>query len=846
MHLLEDVRYALRQFANAPGFTATAILTLALGIGATTAIFTLVHAVLLKSLPVAKPEELLRIGNEENCCVNGGLQNNWSLFSFEQYRLFKEQTPGFEELAAFQAGGSLIGVRRSGSNGLSETFRSEYVSGNYFSTFGISPYAGRMLTPLDDSKGAPAVAVMSFRTWTEKFAGDASVAGSGFVINGQPVTIVGIAPPGFFGDRIRSNPPSFFIPLAAEPLIEPTLSLMNDPALDWLDLIGRVKGDSNTKAMEAQMQVELRQFLLTPQSKVEDRNIPLVAKQTLHFSPGGSGVQTMRNEYQDGLRLLMLVSAFVLLIACANLANLMLVRATKRKQQTSVRSALGAPRGALVRQALTESVVLAMMGGVAGVAIAFAGTRLILNLAFGHDYVPIQATPSLPVLAFAFAVSLLTGILFGVAPAWMTANADPADALRGANRSTGRDTALGQKSLVVAQAAISFILLCAAGLLTRSLNNMQHQKFGFDTANRYILHIDPEMAGYKPAQLEAFYRQFHIDLNAIPGIQQTSFSVYSPMEGDNWGESVYIDGEPPPPPGTPDHGASWVRVSPGYFDTIGTKVVEGRALNEQDTPATRTVAMVNRFFVNKYFKGGQAIGRHFSDDIKHTGAFEVVGVTEDTNYWGATSKMRPMYFLAQGQTAHIIDDPRYHLFEDRSEYLDAIEIRTQGEMSGLEAQLRRVLAQINPDLAIIDFQSFASQVNTNFMQQAMITKLTSFFGIVALLLASIGLYGVTAYSVERRTGEIGIRMALGANRMSVLKLVLSGAFVQVAIGLGIGVPATLFSGRVMASKLFGVTAHDPIVLLITTAALATSAFVAAVVPARRAANTEPMTALRTE
>jgi len=846
MQLLEDVRYALRQFGNAPGFTATAILTLALGIGATTAIFTLVHAVLLKSLPVAKPEELLRIGNEENCCVNGGLQTNWSLFSFEQYRLFKEQTAGFEELAAFQAGSSLVGVRRSGSNRLSETFRSEYVSGNYFSTFGIRPYAGRTMTPQDDSKGAPAVAVMSFRTWKEKFAGDASVAGSGFVINGQPVTIVGIAPPGFFGDRIRSNPPSFFIPLAAEPLIEPTLSLMNDPALDWLDLIGRLKPDGNTKAMEAQMQVELRQFLLTPQSKVEDRDKPLVAKQTLRFSPGGSGVQTMRNEYQDGLRLLMLVSAFVLLIACANLANLMLVRATKRKQQTSVRSALGARRGALVRQALTESVVLAMMGGVAGIVIAFAGTRMILNLAFGHDYVPIQATPSLPVLAFAFAVSLLTGILFGVAPAWMTANADPAEALRGANRSTGRNTAWGQKSLVVAQAAISFILLCAAGLLTRSLNNMHHQNFGFDTTNRYILHIDPEMAGYKPAQLEAFYRQFRIDLNAIPGVQQRSFSLYSPMEGDNWGESVYIDGEPPPPPGTPDHGASWVRVSPGYFDTIGTKVVEGRALNEQDTPATRTVAMVNRFFVKKYFKDGQAIGKHFSDDIKHTGAFEVVGVTEDTNYWGATSKMRPMYFLAQGQIAHIIDDPRYRLFEDRSEYLDAIEIRTRGEVPGLEAQLRRVLAQINPDLAIIDFQSFTSQVNTNFMQQAMIAKLTSFFGILALLLASIGLYGVTAYSVEQRTGEIGIRMALGADRMSVLKLVLSSAFVQVAIGLAIGVPVTLFSGRVMTSKLFGVTAHDPMVLSITIAVLATAAFAAAVVPARRAANTEPMLALRRE
>jgi predicted permease len=399
--------------------------------------------------------------------------------------------------------------------------------------------------------------------------------------------------------------------------------------------------------------------------------------------------------------------------------------------------------------------------------------------------------------------------------------------------------------LVIAQTSLSFILLCAAGLLIRSLNQMHNRDFGFETSNRYILHIDPEMAGYKPAQLPALYRQLHDNLSGMPGIEQLSFSIYSPMEGDNWGEGVYIDGEPPPPPGTPDHGASWVRVSPGYFDTIGTKIVEGRALNEQDTPATRPVAVVNRFFEKKYFKDGVAIGKHFSDYIKKPGTFEIVGVTEDTNYWGATSKMRPMYFLIQGQSAHY-DDPRYQRFEDGSEYLNAIEIKTRGKVSGLEVQLRRTLSQINPDLALIDFQSFSAQVDANFTQQAMIVKLTSFFGILALVLASIGLYGVTAYSVERRTSEIGIRMALGADRLSVLKLVLRGAFVQIAIGLAIGIPATIFGGRFMASKLFGVTAHDPAVLTITAVVLVTAAFVAALIPARRAANTEPMTALRAE
>jgi predicted permease len=846
MQVLEHIRYALRQFRKAPGFTGTAVLTLALGIGATTAIFTLVHAVLLKSLPVAKPEELLRVGNEENCCVNGGLQDNWSLFSFEQYKQFKEHTSGFEELAAFQSGGTLMGVRRSASNKPSESFRGEFVSGNYFSTFGIPAYAGRMLSPQDDVKGAPVAVVMSFRTWREKFDGDRTVVGAEFVMNSRPVTVVGIAPPGFFGDRVQSNPPSFWVPLAAEPVIEPAIAILDDAALDWLDLIGRIKPGADAKAMEAQMQVELRQFLLSPESKVEDRSKPLVAKQTLHFSPGGGGLQRMRDEYQDGLHLLMWISAFVLLIACANLANLMLVRATTRKQQISIRSALGAPRSAQISQALTESVVLAMMGGIAGIAIAFAGTSMILRLAFGNDYVPIHATPSLPVLAFAFGVSFLTGILFGMAPAWMTANANPAEALRGAGRSTGRKGTWGQKSLVVVQAALSLVLLCAAGLLTRSLNNMQSRHFGFDTTNRYILHIDPQMAGYKSDRLDPLYRQLRDNLSAIPGVQQVSFSLYSPMEGDNWGEGVYLEGEPPPPPGTQDHGASWVRVSPAYFDTIGTKILEGRAINEQDTPATRTVAVVNRFFEQKYFKDGRAVGKHFSDDLKHPGAFEIVGVTEDTNYWGATSKMRPMYFLAHGQSAHIDDDPRYKQFEDRSRYLNAIEVQTRGDVMGLEVQIRRVLSQINPDLAVIDFQGFATQVKSNFMQQAMIAKLTSFFGILALVLASIGLYGVTSYSVERRTSEIGIRMALGADRLNMLGMVLRGAFLQVGIGLAIGIPITVFGGRVMASQLFGVKPYDPLVLSITTIVLSAAAFIAAIIPARRAANTEPMLALRTE
>jgi predicted permease len=845
MRLREGIRYALRQFAHAPGFTTTGILTLALGIGATTAIFTLVHAVLLKSLPVAKPSELYRVGDVENCCVNGGLQDDWSLFSYDKYRTFREGTSGFVELAGFQAGRGLIGVRRNGSNQPAESQRSEYVSGNYFSMFGIGPYAGRVINAHDDRKGAEPVAVMSYRVWQQKYGQDPSVIGGSFTMNGQPFTVVGIAPPGFFGDRLESSP-AFWIPLATEPLINGPSSILDFPEQDWLNVIGRLAPGANVKSIEARMQVELRQWLLSPVSKLQPGEQDMVAKQVLHLSPGGGGVQMMRDEYESGLHLLMGISGFVLLIACANVANLTLVRATTRKQQTSIRAALGAPRSRQIGQALTESILLALLGGVAGVGLAFAGTRLILHLAFQKTYVPIQATPSLPVLAFTFAIALLTGILFGVAPAWMTAKANPADALRGANRSTGQSVGWTQKSLVVAQAALSLVLLCAAGLLTQSLRNMQHQHFGFETTNRYISHIDPQMAGYKPDQLAALYRQLHDTLAAIPGVRSVSFSLYTPMEGNNWGETAYIEGQAPPPPDSDQNGASWLRVSDGYFETIGTKIVQGRPITDRDTATSQRIAVVNQTFVNQFFKDGNAIGQHFGNlEPRYAGNFEIVGVTENTRYQGPTGKIRPTFFLPAAQS-FAYENPRFITFENRTHYLNAVALETAGNVPGLELQVRQALAQVNPDLAVIDFVSFAEQVENNFSQQQMIAKLTSLFGLLALALASVGLYGVTAYSVERRTSEIGIRMALGADRLNVLKLVLRGAFLQVGIGLAIGIPATILGGRAMAEQLFGVKPYDPNILLVTTAVLTFAAFTAAVLPARRAASIEPIHALRTE
>jgi len=845
MQFLDDIRYGLRQFAHAPGFTATAVLTLALGIGATTAIFTLVHAVLLRSLPVSKPSELIRVGDNENCCVNGGLQDSWSLFSYDKYITFRDNTPGFAELAAYQAGRNLLGVRRMGSNQQAESLRTQYVSGNYFSMLGIGAYSGRLFRPDDDRKGADPVAVISYAAWQEKFGRDPSVVGSSFVIERVPFTVIGIAPPGFYGDRMESVP-AFWLPLNTQVTINGSTATLLFPEADYLDITGRLAPGANPKQIEARLQVELKQWLLGPNSKLKGPERDMVAKQTLHLSPGGAGVQMMRDEYQSGLHLLMWVTGFVLLIACANVANLMLVRAASRRQHTALRTALGASKARQITQVLTESALLAVLGGILGVGLAFFGTRLILHLAFHDQHVAISATPSLPVLAFTFVVSILTGILFGVAPAWMTARSDPADALRGAYRSTQHSGGWTQKSLVVAQAALSLVLLCAAGLLTESLRNMQRQNFGFDVTNRYILHFDPQMAGIKVDQLPAFFQQLHDNLGSIPGVEQVSFALYTPMEGDNWGETVYIEGQAPPPPDSNQNESSWLRVSDGYFESIGTKILKGRAITLQDTASSTRVAVVNSTFAKHFFKDDDLIGKHFGIiEQKYAGTFEIVGVTEDTEYWEPTSKIRPTFFLPETQWVSY-DDPRFVAFENANHSLNAAVLKTHGPVPGLEAQARRALASLSPDLALIDFQTFRDQVDGNFAQSVMLARLTSLFGILALVLASVGLYGVTAYSVERRTSEIGIRMALGADRVKVLRLVLRGAFLQIAIGLAVGIPATILAGYGMATQLFGVKPYAPDILVLTTLVLSAAALIATLVPARKAATLEPVRALRVE
>jgi macrolide transport system ATP-binding/permease protein len=843
MTLIQDVRYALRQLRKTPGFTITAVLTLALGIGANAAIFTLVNAVLLKNLPVADPKTLVWLGDENDCCVGSGVRKNgdYAIFSTATWQYVKKNTPEFEELGAIQAGFEYRPViaRRGGSQNAARSVMGEFVSGNYFRTFGLRPQAGRLFTDSDDVQGAPLTAVMSYEAWQRNYAGDPTVVGSTFWINTKAVTIVGIAPRGFFGDRLSSTPPDYYLPIETMPVLA-NVPYVHDPNQLWLYMIGRVRPGVSIPALQAKVSALVRQSLADTRTFANAENKPLLAKVHVVLTPGGAGIQNMQENYGSNLNLLMWISGAVLLIACANIANLLLVRGMGRKAEMSVRTALGATRRRVIQQLLTESVLLAVLGGVAALAVAYAGARMLLMLAFpGAASVPIPANPSLPVISFACGLSLVTGVLFGVAPAWIAARAEPADALRSGSRTTTGRASVLQRGLVVLQAALSLVLLVGAGLFSQSLNKLESKDLKLDAKNRYIVHINPQAAGYSQKQLGALYRTMEERFHALPGVVKVGISSYTPMEDDNNGWSVQVQGQP-----DLHVSASNVRVSPEYFDSVGTRVVMGRGIGVQDTPTSPAVAVVNQTFVKKLFKPGEnPIGRHFGGGPKASGDFEIVGVVEDTTYTDARWKDHLMYFMPLMQRPPSDTGP---IEQDDSLYAGAIVLEAAAPMSKMESLSRTTLAGINPNLSVVKFQTFDAQIADRFNDDRMIARLTMLFGGLALVLAAVGLYGVTAYTVARRTSEIGIRMALGAERSGVVAMVMRGAMIQTLLGLAIGIPVALVCVRFVKAQLYEISNADPSVVAFAILTLAAAACVAGLIPARRAASIDPMRALRVE
>ena len=842
--LVQDARYALRRLRMAPAFTAATVMTLALGIGATTSIFTLVNAVLLKSLPVANPSQLYRLGREIHCCYISGYsqENEFSLVSYDLYRYLKQNTKGFSELAAFPSNQALFGVRRSNTPEAAQSYPGEFVSGNYFAMFGIKPYAGRIFADADDQPGASPVAVISYRLWEQRYGADPSVIGSTFDVNQKPVTVVGVAPPSFFGDTLRDAATEIFLPLNTEPVVESDSDLKKYDN-HWLELIGRIEPGASPSSIQAQMRIELKRWLGMHWGEMSANDRAKFPEQTLFLSPGGAGITSMRQRYEEWLLILMAVTGFVLLIVCANVANLMLIRSMERRQQTSVSMALGAPAYRVISQPLLESILLALAGGGAGLAVAFASTRLILRFAFppsqGVASVPIEASPSAPVLLFALATSIATGLCFSIAPAWMSTRVDPIEAVRSSVRSMLRTGSLPRKTLVVLQAALSLMLLSAAGLLTGALRGLEHQDFGFQQDQRVVVSFNPRLAGYRTPQLSPLYKHIHDSLAAIPGVSSVALCLYSPPRG-GWGAGVWIDGRPAPGP-KEDNSSSWNRVTPDYFHVVGTPIVRGRGITEQDTARSQKVAIVTRAFASKFFGNEDPIGKYFGGRPENSHEFEIVGVAKDSRYFPhVLDKINaPVYFLPEAQA----DYTKTNL---GSLFLHDIVILQRPGANLPFRSIREAIASVDPGMPITAIRTLKEQVTLQFTQQRLIARLTSLFGILALVLASIGLYGVTAYNVGRRANEIGVRMALGADRSQVVRLVVGNAFGVIAVGLLIGLPLTLGIGRLLANQLYGTNPYNPVVILTAVGVLGLAALVASLIPAIRASLISPWKALRVE
>ncbi len=846
-----NLRYALRQFRLAPVFTATAILTLALGIGGTTAIFSLIHAVMLKSLPVSDPGSLYRVGEGDDCCVEGGPQDTWGMFSLPLFERLKQETPEFEEVTAFQAGRGRMSVRRQGKESAARPLRSEFVDGHYFSTLGVGTFFGRVLTPEDDQPGAPPALVLSHRAWQITYGADPSIAGSILVVEGHPFTVVGIAPAGFFGETLESDPPDIWVPVQLEPMIEAEGSLLHQPISAWLRMIGRLRPGASTAGMSPRLTGVLRQWMQYDSSYPASwmpQVIQLLPKQVLNVVPAGAGVSVMKEEYGQSLRILLGVCGLVLLIACSNVANLLLARGVTRRGQTAVRMAVGATPIQIVWQALLESVLLAVGGAVVGLLVAMAAARLLLALAFhSAHFLPISSAPSFAMLGFAFLLALITGIIFGAAPAWLATRTDPAEALHGSGRGNSDRSSFARKALLVVQATLSVVLVAGATMLGRSLNKLQHQDFGYGVQGRVVVDMNNPSASYTQPQLLAMYRRLEDELNRIPGVQGSGLALYNPLT-DNWGELVFVAGHAPAKLNE-DSGASWDRVSANYLQNFDISIVRGRAFTAADNETAAPVAIVNEAFVKRFFKAGEdPVEQHFGLDYPENAAkFRIVGVARDAKFAGFALEKpaRPMFFVPLAQT---VDYPQELMkkIELRSHFIGGIMLKTNLRPGALEPLLTQKLAEMDPNLTFNSIRTMQQQVELSFDQERAVASLAALFGIVALLLAAVGLYGVTAYSVAQKTNEIGIRMALGADRASVVRLVLGGAFIRVVVGLLLGLPLAIGAGKLLSAQLYGVSWWDPPALTVATCALVMCSFVAAMVPANRAASISPMSALRIE
>lgn len=833
--LVQDTRYGLRMLRKSPGFSLVAVLSLALGIGANTAIFTLLNAVLLRTLPVQNPDQLVLLSEVtgEGTSYGDPPRGAWRLFSYPSFEYIRAHTESFEGLCAFRSGEARLSVRMEGSGSDTvERAQGHLVTGNYFDVLGVKSTIGRVLLPSDDTPASRPVAVISHRYWKDQCNSDPSIVGRNVSLNGTSFTIVGVTPPEFFGERVRRSP-DYWMPMVYQPQIEMHDSVLTADNTYWLTMMGRLKRGTSQEQAQADVNVALKQYLTQQAGQaITDERRVAISNSYVELSSGSRGISGLRLYYSQPLRMLMAIVGLVLLIACANVGNLLLSRSASRQTEMSLRLALGASRGRIVRQLLTESTVLAVMGGTLGMLLASWGVDALVTLV--AKTTPLDVHPDAMVLAFTVGVSLLSGVVFGLAPALRASRTDLASTLKArSSRVGGLKLRLSlAPALIIGQVAVSLVLLVGAGLFARSLLKLQSEDLGVNRDNVLLIDIDPRLAGYKAQQLSGLYRQLLERVGALPGVRATSIASYSPLSGSGRSSTISISGYTPRP--DEDMDVSELLIGPGYCATLGLPLRAGREIGFQDTPASPKIAVVNESFAKKFFEGENPIGRRFGYDDAASADFEIVGVIGDVRYERAKEAAVPTAYRsilqAQGEGA----------------FLSNLEIRTEGDPLTASSAVRSAIAQVDDKLPVVNVTSFSRQLADSLRQERLMTQLVSFFGVLALVLASVGLYGVMGHAVARRTNEIGIRMALGAARSSILWMVLRETLLLVGTGIAIGVPVALGAGRLVSAQLYGLSAADPLTLAGAVVVLIGVAALAGYLPARRASQVDPMVALRYE
>lgn len=835
--LLQDLRFGLRMLAKSPSFTAIAVLTLALGIGANTAIFTIFDAVLLQSLPVREPSRLVLFTDSlsEGSYSGDVPSNRWESFSTEVSDYLRKQPLPFESLAEVCSCEDAVTVRLAGAtaaNGPAERARTHLVSGNYFSTMGVDAFVGRMLSPNDDQPNAVPVVVASYGFWKRRLHGDAAVVGKTAYLNGMAFAIVGVAPAEFFGERIRQSP-DFWVPLVFQPQIQLLPSNLERTDEYWLSLIGRVSAGATRAQAQAATTAALQQFLTNKEgSKLTEARGRTIARSHVEFVDGAGGISWLRFAYSKPLHILLAVVGMVLLIACANVGNLLLSRAAARQTEISVRLALGGSRFRLIRQLLTESILLASFGAACGLLLAHWAVNVLSALVAGNS--PMRPHLNLTVLVFTTAIALLAGILFGLAPALSAGRTDLAASLNTAVRgmTANRKSVGGMQSLIAAQIAVSLVLLVGANLFVRSLLNLERQPLGFDQSHILLAGVSPRVANYTPENVAGFYRKLYERLNSLPGVQVATLARYSPMSGSSSTHNATVEGYADKPGENPS--VESILVGPSYVETMGMTLLQGREIGLQDVLGKPKVAMVNEAFVRAYLPGKDPISHRFGFGKPPSEYYEIVGVLRDARFHDVKEQIKPIAFPAILQDA------------TQAALSAGIMIRTAGDPAPMAATVRKALAEVDPNLPVGETRTLRNQIASTLDVERVATELVSFFGALALLLACVGLYGVVAQSVSRRTNEIGVRMALGAQRGDILWMILRSTVALLAVGLAIGIPVAFVATRLIKSQLFGVRTADALSFAFAALILAGVAILAGLLPARRAARVDPMVALRYE